>query len=143
MPGQRGTLSERFWPKVDRSGGPDACWPWIAFTHLGYGRIMSCTHPPHSLRAHRVAYELLVGPIPDGLVLDHLCRNRACVNPAHMEPVTRGENVRRGVGMVWQVAAAKTHCKHGHAFTAENTRRTSRGYRRCRACRRNETRAAA
>jgi uncharacterized Zn-finger protein len=89
-----GSVEERFWAKVDRRG-PDDCWPWLAGRdYLGYGafsRVRAKTE-----RAHRVGYELLVGPIPEGLQLDHLCRNTSCVNPAHLEPVTNRENVIRG-----------------------------------------------
>lgn len=85
----------RFWPKVDRSNGPDACWIWRAsFNPRGYAQFWD---KGRVLRAHRYAYELLVGPIPDGLQLDHLCRDKRCCNPAHLEPVTAKENVRRGV----------------------------------------------
>lgn len=84
----------RFWAKVDRTTG-DACWPWTArLDRDGYGTLKMPTG--RSIRAHRFAYELLVGPIPEGLVIDHLCRNRRCVNPAHLEPVTAEENWRRG-----------------------------------------------
>lgn len=77
-------------------------------------------------------YELVVGPVSDGLVLDHLCRNRSCVNPAHLEPVTIGENVQRGV----HANAIKTHCKRGHALTAENCLpgKLKVGVRQCRIC---------
>lgn len=86
-------------------------------------------------RVHRVAYKHFVGPIPDGMTLDHLCRNRACSNPAHLEPVSVGENVLRGIGHTAK-NAAKTHCDNGHAFTPENTYADRRGWRQCRECNR-------
>lgn len=91
------TTDERFWQKVDR-GEPDECWKWTA-AHMpqGYGTfaISNTADTSTFIGAHRYAYQALVGPIPDGLTLDHLCRNPACVNPAHLEPVTREENNRR------------------------------------------------
>jgi hypothetical protein len=85
--------------------------------------------------AHRVAYQLLVGPIPDGMVVDHKCRNRSCVNPAHLEPVTQEENVRRSVGHVGARQAEKTHCKRGHAYDEANTYwAPDRRHRLCREC---------
>ncbi|KAB2977369.1 HNH endonuclease [Streptomyces sp. SS1-1] len=84
--------------------------------------------------AHRVAYQEIVGPIPEGLQLDHLCRVRHCVNPAHLEPVTSRENTLRGENLV-AINAAKTHCKRGHLFDAANTYRW-RNSRICRECRR-------
>ncbi|TXH09365.1 MAG: HNH endonuclease [Spirochaetes bacterium] len=88
--------------------------------------------------AHRTAYRLAGGVIPDGMTIDHLCRNKVCVNVFHMEVVTRGENSRRAGGV--EAAAAKrraqTHCKRGHEFTPENTHTDGRGRRACKACRR-------
>lgn len=96
------------------------CWEWTGrIDKFGYGR-------QHYALAHRHVYEKRVGPIPTGLELDHLCMNTRCVNPAHLEPVTRRENMRRRTALV-------THCKNGHPFDEENTRVTARR-RFCRAC---------
>lgn len=84
--------------------------------------------------AHRVSYEAFIGPVPDGLILDHLCRVRHCVNPWHLEPVTGTENVLRGVGPT-AINARKTHCIHGHPFDDRNTILDGRGYRHCLTCR--------
>lgn len=85
--------------------------------------------------AHRVAYEMLVGPIPDGMQLDHLCRNRCCVNPEHLEPVTCRENLMRGTGHAAR-NAAKTHCPQGHPYDDENTGFNKSGGRYCKTCNR-------
>lgn len=123
-------LGERFWSKVQKT---DGCWLWTAGTEDGYGRYgLNQT----SVLAHRLAYMELVGPVPAGLQLDHLCRVRACVNPAHLEPVTLRENVRRGMGPAG-VNAAKTHCPNGHPY--DYTERGGR--RRCKACRNARARA--
>lgn len=92
----------------------------------GYGRL-------GRELAHRLTYAAVVGTIPDGLTIDHLCRVRDCINPAHMEPVTRAENTRRGTALS-VVNAAKEVCDYGHPFTAENTYSIKTGGRRCRAC---------
>lgn len=115
---------ERFWSKVDKT---DTCWLWVSRMFWdGYGNFYADSSRP-SMRAHRFAYELLVGPIPEGLVIDHLCRVRSCVNPDHLEPVTNQENLRR---------AMSTHCPQGHEFTDENTWCDKRGHRQCRTCHR-------
>lgn len=127
---------ERFWSKVDRKG-PDECWLWLASTSVGYGQFWMASK---MRKAHRVSYELLVGPIPDGLVIDHLCRTPRCVNPRHLEPVTNTENLRRGEHRSGNTD--KTHCPAGHPYDAENTHiqvdrtRDHTPYRVCRACRR-------
>ena len=113
---------ERFHTRylIDDNG----CWIWrfsVGADGYGYMSVGGTT------KAHRVGYELIVGPIPQGLELDHLCRVRACVNPAHLEPVTHLENMRRGA------PATKTHCKRGHEFTPTNTRFRGR-WRYCRRC---------
>lgn len=122
---------DSFWSKVDRRGA-DECWPWLAYrTAEGYGRFNVDRRRPEN--AHRIAYRLLVGPIPQGLTLDHLCRNRGCVNPAHLEPVSRGENVLRGISTAAQ-RARQTHCLRGHPLFGPNLHIDSRGFRRCKKC---------
>jgi len=130
-------IPPRFWPRVAK--GPD-CWIWTGARRSpgGYGTIRG---NGHQLLAHRVAYELAIGPIPEGKQLDHLCRNKGCVNPAHLEPVTNRENVLRGVGPS-AVNARKTHCVNGHEFTPENTYREKGGGRACKACGRDRMRAS-
>lgn len=117
--------ADRFWSKVDVGD----CWQWTACTQRGYGRFMA---GDGLKRAHRFAYELLVGPIPEGQQLDHLCRNRGCVNPDHLQAVDARTNVLRGESFIAH-QARQTHCKRGHEFTPANTRRY-RGRRFCRAC---------
>ena len=127
MPKRTTPYEARFWAKVEKNG-PTDCWLWIASkSRDGYGMF-------EMRGAHRVAYEMLVGPIPDGLQVDHLCRTRDCVNPSHMELVTSRENTRRGHGPTAR-HAAQTHCVNGHEFTAENTHIRIRDGIRCRVCR--------
>jgi HNH endonuclease len=128
---RRPSVAERFWPRVDRRG-PEECWPWLGAVSHGYG-VFPFSAEQSAARAHRVAYELLIGEIPDGLTIDHLCRNKLCQNPAHMEPVTGGENTRRA-------HAAITHCPAGHPYDEANTYRVN-STRYCRAC--GRARAAA
>lgn len=97
--------------KIDDTAGPDECWLWKASTTtLGYGQVQ---FEGRLRRAHRVVFETLVGPIPPGLQLDHLCRNPGCVNPAHLEPVTPRENTLRGLAPS-AVNSRKIHCPQGH-----------------------------
>jgi hypothetical protein len=123
---------EIFWGRVDQSGD---CWLWTAglYNNTGYGQF-------RRRGAHRVAYEALIGPIPKGLEIDHLCRVRHCVNPAHMELVTKVENVMRGESPAAR-NARKAECHNGHVFTSENTYIDKRGRRSCRECGRAAWRA--
>lgn len=116
---------------------PDGCWIWTASTcGAGYGQFWL---DGRYHRAHRVSYEMFVGPIPEGLVIDHLCRQPLCVNPAHLEPVTRRENtVDRGVSNAAHRNARKTQCDHGHDLTGDNLVMRPGGravaFRACRQC---------
>jgi hypothetical protein len=134
MPAKR-DLHERFWEKVNKRAKL-GCWEWTGGTKSGYGRFVIMRGKrgfPYA--AHRVAYEMCIGPIPDGLTLDHLCRNTLCVNPSHLEPVTNGENVLRGFGGSG-INKRKTHCLRGHALTEDNIYRPpGRPHtRQCRRC---------
>ena len=110
------------------------CWEWTANrSQDGYGRIKVSGR---KVKAHRVSYELTYGPIPEGLQIDHLCRVRCCINPAHLEAVTSRENMRRGRGK-----SLKTHCIRGHEYTPENTYINPKGHRHCRTCLRHHSAA--
>lgn len=108
-------------------GEADECWPFLgSLTTRGYGTFC---YAGNRRQAHRVTYELVRGPISDGLHLDHLCRNRRCCNPSHLEPVTSLENTRRSPTH----NGAKTHCPQGHEYSGTNLR-VYRGGRYCREC---------
>lgn len=130
------TVLDRFVEKF-RVDDDSPCWLWTAARggkgskDQQYGKF----YVNGKLEsAHRVAYWLFVGPIPDGLHIDHLCRNRQCVNPAHLEPVTQIVNTLRGVGFT-ATNARVTHCPQGHEYDVANTYRPPKGGRGCRKCR--------
>lgn len=133
MPGRKAEpVSVRFWRKVDKR--PDGCWIWTGAIHRsGYATFTDGSNSTQRTKwVHRLAYELLVGEIPAGLVLDHLCRVPLCVNPEHLEPVTQRENMLRSALIGGK--AAQTHCLRGHEFTPENTWRNKNNQRWCKTC---------
>ena len=120
-------LERRFDQYVDATGD---CWLWLgALDRDGYGQVSVSSR---TRRAHRWVWTVLVGEIPKGLVIDHLCRVKSCVNPDHMEPVTRAENVMRGYGPPAK-HARQSHCNRGHPLSGDNLYQ-ARGRRYCRAC---------
>lgn len=129
------TLAERLWQRV-AVGGPDECWPWTAKTTCagGYGKLYS---GQTIIRAHRFAYELAKGPIPQGLIVRHICDNPPCCNPGHLVVGTMKENtqdmMRRGRSKKGRFL--RSECLRGHTFTDETTGRDSKGYRFCKICR--------
>lgn len=112
-----------------------SCWGWDGYIdHHGYSSMRIGSRPGRMYRAHRLSYQFFKGEISQGLELDHLCRNRWCVNPEHLEAVSHRGNILRGLSFAAE-NAAKTHCKRGHIFDEENTYITPRGLRNCRKCR--------
>lgn len=138
-------LPQRFWSKVapnKRTG----CWLWTGSNsgRDGYGTYFlggmgsRAANKRNRTKAHRAAYAALVGPIPPGLQLDHLCRVPGCVNPAHLEPVTQAENIRRGraPSVAGKRNAGKTRCPQGHPYSGKNLYVNPQGHRFCRTCKR-------
>ena len=127
-------FTSRFWSKVQIPLGIGECWQWIAGQNGdGYGSFQEASYK--NSKAHRIAYEMVIGQIPEGKVIDHLCRNRGCVNPYHMEVVTPGENTLRGESFS-AVNARKTHCPNGHPLEGDNLWKhdLTLGRRRCKIC---------
>lgn len=144
----QGDVVDRSMAKIELPAEPEGCWCWIWTGAAGgregarYGRIFAGRRTdaghPAAEQAHRIAYQLAIGPIPEGMEIDHLCRVTLCVNPDHLEAVTPLENQRRGSAPM-QAQRKQTHCKRGHAFTPENTY-SWRGMRRCRKCQADDAR---
>ena len=126
-------IYERFWSRVKIA--PSGCWEWTAAKSgpMGYG---CCWDGLRRRMAHRFLYETLYGDVPQGFELDHLCRNPKCVNPNHLEVVTRSQNVLRGIApqRAKEYYKRQQYCKRGHKFTETNTYRSPNGRRRCRTC---------
>jgi hypothetical protein len=123
------TLPERLARRISVTSD---CWLWVGYRNAdGYGIT---SHRNRTWKAHRLIYTMLVAPIPDGLTIDHLCRQRCCVNPAHMEPVPFATNSARG-NTINARNGAKTHCPQGHEYTEANTYIEVRGTTRKRNCR--------
>lgn len=134
MPGKRAPLADRFYGKI--AAGPTNCWIWTSVLRgNGYGAIKVGSR---FALAHRVSYEMHVGPIPAGLTIDHLCDEPRCVNPAHLEPATLRDNILRSNG-ISAVNARKTVCVAGHPLSGDNVR-TWKGHRHCRTCSRDRMR---
>ena len=131
----RPTLDVRFWAKADK-GDPDSCWLWKGSTnHRGYGTFKDFKQG-RTTGAHRWAYEIAFGPIPEGLEIDHLCFVRACVNPFHLEAVTHKVNIARGLAGPNGPRQRIKACRQGHEYDESNTWYDKFGKRHCRACNR-------
>lgn len=122
---------KNFWAAVNKDH-PNGCWVRAGWRNP-HGYTQGSLDGKKKL-AHRIAYELTYGPVPEGHEIDHLCRNRACCNPDHLEAVTRRENQSRSDSTFTAINREKTHCPHGHPYNELNTLVTASGYRRCRWC---------
>jgi len=132
-------INEPFKSRFESAYQKDAtshCWNWTRPLDSGYGRFW---FEGKTKLAHRISYEIYVGPIPTGLQIDHLCRNRSCVNPMHLEPVSLAVNVLRGIGITAD-NARKIKCKRGHPLCGENLRINVNGNRECKECQRDRVR---
>ena len=139
-PSEKIPIIERFLAKVEKT---ESCWRWTGgCSSNGYGSFQlprNGTRQQQKVSAHRFSYEHIKGRVPEGLTLDHLCRNRWCVNPAHLEAVTSRVNTLRSDNLA-ALNARKTHCANGHEFSKENTRFRRGGARTCRECQRTQHR---
>ena len=118
---------EKLLAKLDKS---NSCWIFTdSLDKDGYGRVRC---GDKKIFAHRLSYQIFIGQIPDGLVIDHLCRNRSCANPEHLEAVSNAENIRRGE--TGKILKDKTHCPQGHEYNENNTRIKKSGHRSCKEC---------
>lgn len=136
------TVRERLLRLIDKDRD---CWVWTgSVSKAGYGRIcISDNGSKRTRSAHRVSYETFKGEIPEGLTIDHLCKNRKCINPNHLEAVTIKENVHRG-NPLWKQQMARTHCPKGHEYTEDNIYRYTTKHggtcRNCKTCMKARTR---
>lgn len=127
---------QRFWTHVEHQ--ENGCWLWTGTVNAKYGafKIGSRTYKTRRmLYAHRFIWEYLNGPIPDGLQLHHVCENKLCVNPEHLELLTVHDHVHKSPNNITYINLHQTHCHRGHEYTPENTY-TFRGKRHCRECQR-------
>jgi len=126
----KNSIEERFYSKVKKT---KSCWVWQGYTTVGYGRLYFYEQNRY-IGAHRLSLMLTGVNIPKSMVVDHICRNRACVNPKHLRVVTPRQNVLENSESITAKNRAKTHCIRGHEFTPENLIPRSSGHRTCRAC---------
>lgn len=129
------TFEERFWRLVNKNG-LNSCWEWLGGTNgANYGKF---EYNGKNAYVHRITYQIIIGPIPKEMQLDHLCRNRICCNPHHLEPVTQKVNIQRGLNGI----AMKTHCPQGHEYAGDNLI-FRRGWRECRICKNQQNKKRA